>query len=184
MTGQDFQAGSHSQNTGQTQDMGRSQNAGQQTQNNQAGSKGVSQSATNDQKPAPGSAAALGYKFGAISDKLRVDTIPLKEHSLNFDEIRFLKLLAGSISLSKEEKKKIIEAIPKLSQFQIDELIKILEEEKRKFRELNDKHLDQLMKLENKHCKDWEDLMSDYVAITRKEEDKSKADDIRKQLGL
>ena len=106
------------------------------------------------------------------------------EHKIEFDEGVFLKLLAGSISLTKDEKKKIIEAIPKLSQFQIDELIKILEEEKRKFRELDAKHLDQLKKLEEKHCAEWEDLIADYKQQDQKGEEDEKAEEIRKSLGL
>jgi len=42
-----------------------------------------------------------------------------------FDEKKFLELLAGSISLTITEKKRIVEALPQLSQFQIDELMKI-----------------------------------------------------------
>jgi len=135
--------------------------------------------------PPAGSAAASGYKFGDITSNLSIDNIKVPNHpNINFDEKIFLRLLSGSISLTKNEKKKIIDAIPKLSQFQIDELIKILEEEKSKFRELDDKHLDQLKKLEEKHASEWEALEMEYKAETKAGEDDDKAADIRKQLGL
>ncbi len=47
---------------------------------------------------------------------------PLSE----FDEIYFLDLLEHSLSLSVSEKKRVVDAIPTLSQFQIDELHKVL----------------------------------------------------------
>ncbi len=58
-------------------------------------------------------------------------------HLLEFDEKMFLQLLAGSISLTGEEKKRIIKSIPGMSQYQIDELIRIFSKEKRKFEELS-----------------------------------------------
>lgn len=118
-------------------------------------------------------------KDDSFSSKI---TIPA--HDLNFDEAYFLRLLAGSISLTKDEKKRIIQAIPKLSQFQIDELIKILEEEKRKFSELDVKHQEQLKKLEDKHAQEWEQLEMDGEQEEKAQEDDAQADDIRKSLGL
>ncbi|PIR52330.1 hypothetical protein COU77_00905, partial [Candidatus Peregrinibacteria bacterium CG10_big_fil_rev_8_21_14_0_10_49_16] len=90
----------------------------------------------------------------------------------------------GSISLTRDEKWRIIQAIPKLSQFQVDELQKILEEEKHKFSELSPKHLNQLQKLEQKHADDWNDLKSISQQQNVKQEDQTQADEIRKQLGL
>lgn len=123
------------------------------------------------------------YQFGAVAAKLDIN-IKIPAHNLQFDESYFLRLLAGSISLTIEEKKKIIDSIPRLSQYQIDELIKILEEEKRKFLELNKKHLAQLKKLEEKHTKDWEDLEVRVQEESQAGEDEQKAEDIKKQLGL
>ena len=110
--------------------------------------------------------------------------VKIPGNALNFDEEYFLRLLAGSISLTKDEKKRIIQAIPKLSQFQIDELIKILEEEKRKFSELDVKHKEQLQKLEQKHAQEWDQLEMDEEQDEKAGEDESEADDIRKSLGL
>ncbi|MBT4937305.1 hypothetical protein HON22_05295 [Candidatus Peregrinibacteria bacterium] len=111
-------------------------------------------------------------------------TIVLPKHNLQFDEQYFLKLLAGSISLSKDEKKRIIESIPKLSQYQIDELIKIFEEEKRKFSELDTKHKEQLGALETKHSSEWEALEMEYQQNSQQGEEDTAAADIRKSLGL
>jgi hypothetical protein len=111
-------------------------------------------------------------------------TIVLPKHELKFDENNFLKLLAGSISLSKEEKKRIIDTVSKLSQYQIDELIKIFEEEQRKFSELDTKHKEQLQVLEQKHEAEWIALELEYQQSQQKGEEDTAADDIRKSLGL
>ncbi len=110
--------------------------------------------------------------------------IVLSKHKLNFDENRFLQLLAWSISLSKAEKKKIIQSIPKLSQYQIDELMKIFEEEKSKFSSLDQKHKEQLRALESKHSADWESLEMEVMQEGEEEEEEEEADEIRKSLGI
>lgn len=125
------------------------------------------------------------YRFGAIAVALNNDKIKVPAHpETAFDEQRFLLLLRGSISLTRDEKWRIIQAIPKLSQFQIDELQKILEEERRKFSELSPKHLLQLMKLEQRHCEDWKDLQAVTVQQDARSEEQDQAEQIRKQLGL
>ncbi len=125
------------------------------------------------------------YRFGSIAVALTNDNIPVPPHpETGFDEQSFLILLRGSISLTRDEKWRIVQAIPKLSQFQIDELQKILEEERRKFSELSPKHLLQLMKLEQKHSEDWKDLQSMYVQSQAQQTEQAQADEIRKQLGL
>lgn len=125
------------------------------------------------------------YRFGSITATLMNDNIAIPAHpQTQFDESRFLTLLRGSISLTRDEKWRIIQAVPKLSQFQIDELQKILDEEKRKFSELSPKHLLQLMRLEQKHAEDWRDLQSVAVQEQGKQQETKQADEIRKQLGL
>jgi UDP-N-acetylglucosamine 2-epimerase len=125
------------------------------------------------------------YRFGSITVTLTNENIAVPAHpETNFDEQKFLTLLRGSISLTRDEKWRIIQAIPKLSQFQIDELQKILEEEKRKFSELSPKHLLQLMKLEQKHAEDWRDLQAISVQQAARGQERNQADEIRKQLGL
>ena len=125
------------------------------------------------------------YRFGSIANYLTTDHISAPTHpETTFDEQLFLHLLAGSISLMRDEKWRIIQAIPKLSQFQIDELFKILQEEKRKFAELSPTHLLQLQKLEQKHGEEWKDLQSMMVQHGARQEEEEQADAIRKQLGL
>lgn len=122
------------------------------------------------------------FQLGALLPKELKVKIP--SHQLQFDEDQFLKLLAGSISLNKQEKKKIIESIPKLKQYQIDELIRIFEEEKQKFSQLSVEHIPQLEKLANVHLQDWLDLETDIIAQTKKDSDDTAADEIRKSLGI
>ena len=98
----------------------------------------------------------LGTKFVAPLK------IKLPKHDMSFDDAYFVKLLAGSISLSREEKKRIIESVPKLKQSQIDELINIFEEEKEKFAALSKKHVPQLEKLAQQHYDEWMDLETEY----------------------
>ncbi len=101
-----------------------------------------------------------------------------------FDEKLFIELLAGSISLTINEKKNIITAVPQLSQFQIDELIKIFQEEKGKFAELEKKHAGEIAELEKMHSQSWQDLESKAEEETQKSEEQVKADAIRKSLGI
>ena len=125
------------------------------------------------------------YRFGSVMVTLDNSQVLIPPHpETNFDEQKFLSLLRGSISLTRDEKWRIIQAIPKLSQFQIDELQKILEEERFKFSQLSPKHLKHLLQLERKHAEDWKDLQSMYVQNAAKKQEESQADEIRKQLGL
>ena len=71
-----------------------------------------------------------------------------------FDEENFLTLLEGSISLTMEEKKRVIDAIPRLSIEQINELISIFEEEKTKFAELEKEFADDVAKLKQEREKE------------------------------
>ncbi len=91
-------------------------------------------------------------------------------------------LLAGSVSLMKDEKKRIIEAVPRLTQEQVDELIRILEEERQKFSDLDVQHKPQLDSLEAKHAQEWAELEMEMTADERAQEESSQAEQIRKQL--
>jgi len=114
-----------------------------------------------------------------------ISSVKIPPHpNTHFNEQEFLKLLAGSISLTINEKRRIIEAIPQLSQFQIDELIKIFTEEKGKFMELEKKHADEIAELESKHAESWQDLEVKAEEDEAKQDEESEADAIRKQLGL
>lgn len=125
------------------------------------------------------------YRFGTYAAALTNENIAIPEHpQTTFDAQRFLLLLRGSISLTRDEKWRIVQAIPKLSQFQVDELQKILDEERLKFGELSPKHLLQLQKLEQRHVEDWRDLQGVSQQQAVQQQDQSEADAIRKQLGL
>lgn len=123
------------------------------------------------------------FQLGALfTDGIK---LKLAQHpETKFDDDNFLLLLASSISLSKAEKKRIVEAIPKLKQWQIDELINIFEEEKQKFAQLSKKHVPQLEKLAKQHFEDWRDIEVEQAQSGKSQEDAAKADEIRKQLGL
>ena len=110
--------------------------------------------------------------------------IKLQEHSTDVDENYFLSLLAWSISLSIEEKKKIIENFWSLNQFQVDELIKIFEEEKEKFSALDIKHKEQLDKMQNQHMLAWEAYELEEKQKEDSIEEEEEVEDIRKSLWL
>lgn len=125
------------------------------------------------------------YRFGSVMSSLSNENIRMPAHDQTaFDNEKFLVLLRGSISLTRDEKWRIIQAVPRLSQFQVDELQKILEEERRKFGELSPKHLMQLMKLEQKHADDWRDLQTIASQQDVRAQEVDEAEQIRKNLGL
>ncbi len=101
-----------------------------------------------------------------------------------FDEKNFLTLLAGSISLTLTEKRRIVKSIPQLSQFQIDELIKIFSEEKGKFQELEKKHADQVKELEKLHAESGVDTELKEEENLKAQKEAEEAERIKKQLGL
>ncbi|MCU0285101.1 MAG: tetratricopeptide repeat protein [Acidobacteria bacterium] len=66
--------------------------------------------------------------------------------------------LSWSISISIDEKKKIMGSMPNLSQFQVDELMKLFEEERHKFMSIwteNSEQRDALLSLFFNHQRDW-----------------------------
>jgi hypothetical protein len=144
-----------------------------------------SQSAPSAQNPAgqpEEDKTPANFQLGAMLPNHLNISVPA--HDLQFDQPKFLRLLAGSISLSKLEKKRIIESIPKLKIEQINELINIFEEEKQKFSQLSAKHIPQLEKLAKQHYQEWMDLETETKADQKKAQDTAQADEIRKQLGL
>lgn len=110
--------------------------------------------------------------------------ITLPEHETTVDEEYFLSLLVWSISLSIEEKRKIVDNFWALNQFQVDELIKIFEEEKSKFAALDVKHKEQLDKLQKQHLQAWESYEMENQQSAEAEEEDDEAEDIRKSLWL
>lgn len=122
-----------------------------------------------------------------------VDTLVLSLLQKHSDDVKvspeeFLDLLKHSLSLNTMEKKRVIDAVPTLSQFQFDELTKVFTEEREKFRELASEHPDDIKKLLAKQQSEWIQLGDLYQAEKendgQKEEDQGKIDDIKSQLGL
>lgn len=169
---------------------------GQDPQNGQtqAGNQNSSQSGTptpppaGDQGGTPPTPATPPKKvvsdeelgIGSVGDF--TTTIHIPPHNLQFNEMYFLKLLSGSISLMKEEKMKIVESVPKLSQYQIDELVRILEEEKRKFAELDEKHQAKVQELQKKQEEDWRYLEMKKEEESKNQEATDEAEKLRQQI--
>ena len=87
-----------------------------------------------------------------------------------FAEQEFMDLLEHSLSLSTFEKKRVVDAIPTLSQFQIDELVKVFEDERVEFRKLMPTEGEIIKGLVVKAQNEWEQLKDIYT-----EEDKANA---------
>lgn len=119
--------------------------------------------------------------IGFVGDYSTTVAVPAHPNT-TFDEAYFLKMLSGSISLTKNEKKKIVESVAKLSQYQIDELIKIFEEERRKFAELDERHQVKIRELQQKQTEDWKDLEMEKQAVAQKGEEEAAADALRAKL--
>ncbi len=108
--------------------------------------------------------------------------------SVKVDTDEFLDLLKHSLSLNTMEKKRVVDAAPTLSQFQFDELKKVFVEEREKFKSLSKEHPEDIKKLLVKQQTERIQLGDLYVAEeennAKKNEDESKIDDIKKNLGL
>ena len=105
-----------------------------------------------------------------------------------FDEKVFMDLLEHSLSLSTFEKKRVVDAIPTLSQFQIDELIKVFEDERVEFRKLMPTEGNIIKWLVIKAQNEWEQLKDVYIeedkSNSKAQEDAQKVEEMRKSLGL
>jgi hypothetical protein len=105
-----------------------------------------------------------------------------------FDEIYFADLLEHSLSLSVSEKKRVVDAIPTLSQFQIDELHKVFEDEREEFRKLLSKEGEVIKDLVLKARDGWLQLKEIYEGEMKEREksdaDQAKIDALKEDLGL
>lgn len=99
-----------------------------------------------------------------------------------FDEGYFLTLLEGSISLTLEEKQKVIDAIPRLSIDQINELIKIFEEEKQKFAELEAEYGDDVAKLKKQRESEFELAKTKEEELSEAEAEAAEAEALKRKL--
>ena len=121
-------------------------------------------------------------------DSIVLNLIKLHSDEVEFDAENFSDLLKFSLSLNTMEKKRVVDAIPTLSQFQIDELTKVFTEERVKFKDLAKEHPDDIKKLLKKQQSEWNqlgDLYKSELANKAKQEwEQNKIDDIKAQLGL
>lgn len=114
----------------------------------------------------------------------------IKAHSsdFSFDEDYFLDLLMHSLSLTLTEKKRVIDAIPTLSETQVEDLIHVFVGERDDFRWLAQEHPDDIKILLKRQQKEWIELGMIYKNIQEKEEqsseDEQKIEDIKASLGL
>lgn len=121
-------------------------------------------------------------------DEIVLDLVKLHLPIVEVDEAEFLDLLKNSLSLNVSEKKRVIDAVPTLSQFQFDELKKVFVEERVKFRELAWEYPEDIKKLLKKQQEEWMSLGEIYLNEQAKKEiegqDEQKIDDIKKSLWL
>lgn len=85
-------------------------------------------------------------------------SIRLPAHRLEIDEARFLRLLAGAVSLMKDEKRRIIEAFPRLSQYQADELMEILDAEQEEFARCGERWRKSWERSRKRRAAEWREL--------------------------
>lgn len=121
-------------------------------------------------------------------DEIVLDLLKLHLPIVEVDEVEFLDLLKNSLSLNVSEKKRVVDAVPTLSQFQFDELKKVFIEERAKFRELAVEHPEDIKKLLKKQQEEWLELGEIYKLEQAKKavewQDEQKIDDIKKSLWL
>lgn len=121
-------------------------------------------------------------------DSIVLDLLKLHSEAVQVDVSVFHDLLKHSLSLNTMEKKRVIDAVPTLSQFQFDELSKVFTEEREKFRELAKDHPEDIKKLLTKQQTEWVQLgdlyRSELENKGKQEEDKAKEEEIKKSLGL
>ena len=121
-------------------------------------------------------------------DSLVLDLIKLHLEEVEVNEEEFLDLIKFSLSLNTVEKKRVLDAVPSLSQFQFDELSKVFIEERDKFRALAKEHPEDIKKLVAKQQAEWIELGDLYTMEKEKEssekENQSKIDNIKAWLGL
>lgn len=121
-------------------------------------------------------------------DALILDLLKLHDTEIEIDVSVFLDLLKHSLSLNTMEKKRVIDAVPTLSQFQFDELTKVFLEEREKFKELAWEHPEDIKKLVIKQQEEWLQLGDIYKMEAKQEEatneEQKKIDDLKSQFGL
>lgn len=122
------------------------------------------------------------------TDKIIFEKLSLHADYIEVDVSEFLDLLKNSLSLNVTEKKRVVDSVPVLSQFQFDELKKVFLEERVKFRELAWEHPEDIKKLLVKQQNERLVLGWIYINEDLKEkttnDDQQKIDELRKSLWL
>ncbi len=108
-------------------------------------------------------------------------TIPPHPNT-TFDEENFLVLLEGSISLTMEEKQRVIDAIPRLKIEQINELINIFTEERQKFAELENEFSDDVQRLKQEREKEIKVTETKKEEAAEEEGAKDEAEELKRKL--
>lgn len=126
-------------------------------------------------------------RYTVDDDQIILDLISF--HPLTqLDEKEFCDLLKHSLSLSVSEKKRVVDAVPTLSQYQVDELKKVFTEEREEFRKLMPKEGETIKKLVGEKKTEWTQLKQIYIDELKNRqkanEDQNKIDDLKKSLGL
>jgi hypothetical protein len=121
-------------------------------------------------------------------DNLILELISAHSPLVTVDATEFTDLLKHSLSLNTMEKKRVVDAVPTLSQFQFDELSKVFSDERVKFRDLAKEHPEDIKKLVVKQQKEWSELgtllFADSENKAVESENQDKIDDIKAGLGL
>lgn len=121
-------------------------------------------------------------------DAIVLNLLSKKSEKVTVNKQEFLDLLKFSLSLNTMEKKRVIDAVPTLSQFQFDELTKVFTEERVKFKDLAKEHPEDIKKLVAKQQAEWIELWdlykSELVNKSIEEENQDKINDIKAGLGL
>ena len=99
-----------------------------------------------------------GFDGKDIEDKLTKDIVSKGDADL------LMRGLAATISIKKEEKIRVIDGFSKLSEKQISELLRVLQEEQKKFFELDSKHAIQLGVKVLESFKQWPDVLANAGA--------------------
>lgn len=135
------------------------------------------------------STAGSGWasRYSIDDNQIIFDLVSL--HPLTtFDEKNFVDLLENSLSLSVSEKKRVIDAIPTLSQYQVDELTKVFEDERIEFKKLMPKEGETIKKLVVEKKSEWIQLKQIYIdelqAKKVQTQDQDQIDDIKKDLWI
>ena len=131
---------------------------------------------------------ADGQISEAEVDSIVLALLKLHSTSVEVEPETFMDLLKHSLSLNTMEKKRVVDAVPTLSQFQFDELTKVFTEEREKFRELAKDHPEDIKKLLVKQQTEWVHLWDLYQSELQNKsaevENKAKEEEIKKSLGL